>query len=291
MGHPGWLEADVATPAGPVAAMDWGGVGSPMLFLHGDGANAAEWAPLVARLRDQFRCISFDSYGHGASPAVEGLTFETLLDQVEAVTEHFRLPQHRLTLVGNALGGALAVAHEALRPGCRAVVGVDAMPTAVHVGLRPDPDGVQHTAEHYRALGSGWSGDHAAYEKHVAELVAAGQPELCARRAHQFGADGRYHLVPSPEVRAAMHNLGIRPDNPFVRIDNYDMLRCPVLLLCGTEGTAADNRDFVDSMPRRFPMVTVTWLEGGHGLHRRHPELVAGQIKRFLSDVERPLPA
>ena len=98
-------------------------------------------------------------------------------------------------------------------------------------------------------------------------------------------------FLPKTALEPRCHNIGIRPDNPFVRVENYDGLGCPVLLLCGTEGMAADNRDFVDSMPRRSPMVTVTWLEGGHGLHRQHPELVAGRIKRFLSDVERPLPA
>jgi pimeloyl-ACP methyl ester carboxylesterase len=281
-----WSEVEIDSASGPIAAMDWGGAGDPLLLLHGGGANAAEWAPLVAHLNDHFRCISFDSFGHGRTPATGRPTFDLLLGQVSEVIEHFRLPRHRLTLVGGSFGGALAVCFEALHPGCHAVVGLDSMPTAVHVGLRPNPDGVEHSAQHYEAQGWGWSGDHAGYLARVAEWVAEGDPEPYARRAHQQGADGRYHAVPSPAAIAALHNLGLRPDNPFARVENYADVRCPVLLLCATDGMAGDNRAFVDSMPQRFPMVTVTWLEGGHGLGREHPETVALHIRGFLSELD-----
>ena len=288
MREPGWLEVEVAAPAGPVAALDWGGSGDPVLLLHGGGANGAEWQPLVEHLRDGFRCVSFDSYGHGRTAALRAPTFDMLLDEVDAVVDHFHLPRHRLTLVGGSFGGAAAACHEALRPGCRAIVGLDSAPTAVHVGLRPRTDGVSYAAEELDAQGWAWSGDRAAYEARVAEWVARGDPEAYVRRCHLLGPDGRYHQVPGTPAIAALHNLGLRPDNPFVRVDNYADVRCPVLLLCGTEGLCVDNRPFVDSMPQRFPAVAVTWLEGGHGLGRERPEVVARHIKRFLSGLEGP---
>lgn len=85
MPRSGWREVEVPASTGPVAAMDWGGAGDPVLLLHGGGANAAEWAPLVDRLRDDARCVAFDSYGHGRTPALQAPTFELLLDQVDAV--------------------------------------------------------------------------------------------------------------------------------------------------------------------------------------------------------------
>jgi hypothetical protein len=162
------------------------------------------------------------------------------------------------------------------------------MPTAVHVGLRPNPDGARHSARDYEVQGWGWSGDRAAYEARVAAWVAEGEPEPYARRAHRLGHDGRYQAVPTPDVIAALHNLGLRPDNPMVRVDNYADVSCPILLLCATDGLAADNRAFVDAMPRRFPSVAVTWVEGDHGVGRKRPELVAGHIKRFLGQLGRP---
>jgi pimeloyl-ACP methyl ester carboxylesterase len=55
-----------------------------------------------------------------------------------------------------------------------------------------------------------------------------------------------------------------------------------VLLLCGTDGVAADNAAYVDAMPQRYPAVTVTWVDGGHGLHRETPDVVADLIRGFL---------
>lgn len=261
--------------------MDWGGSGDPILFLHGGGSNAAEWVQVVGHLTDDFRCVAVDFHGHGRTPAHQEPTYETYLDEIDAVVDHLGIARDRLTLVGSSFGGAVAVCYEARRPGCRAIVGDDSAPSAVHVGLRPNPDGVEHTAEEYDALGWGWSGDEAAYEARVAAWVADGSgPEPYVRRCHQLGADGRYHQVPATAVIAAMHNLGLRPENPYLRVNNYAEVGCPVLLLCATEGTASDNRRFVDSMPTRFPMVTVTWVEGGHGLHRQLPELVAQHVTK-----------
>lgn len=285
----GWSEVNISSKAGTVAAMDWGGPGDPILFLHGGGANAAEWVPVVDHLVDDFRCVAFDFHGHGRTPAHEEPTFETYLAETDAVVDHLGIARDRLTLVGSSFGGAVAVCYEAQRPGCRAIVGDDSMPSAVHVGLRPNPDGIEHTAEEYDALGWGWSGDEAAYEARVAAWVAEDRaPEPYVRRCHQPGADGRYHQVPATPTIAAMHNLGLRPENPYVRVDNYADVRCPVLLLCATEGMASDNRPFVDSMPKRFPMVKVTWVEGQHGLNRQFPKLVAEHIRDFLSAVEVP---
>jgi pimeloyl-ACP methyl ester carboxylesterase len=279
------IEVEVAGPTGPIGAIDWGGTGDPILLLHGGGTNAAEWAPLVPGLTNHYRCVSFDSYGHGRTPALKRPTFEGLLDEVDAVIDHLGLTRERLTLVGGSFGGALAIWHESVRPGCRAIVGLDAAPTSAHVGRRSGADRVDRTPEEYEAEGWGWSGDEAAYEARVATLVAEGEAEPCVRRAHKRGPDGLFQSVPSTEVIAALHNLGNRAGNPIVRVDNYALLRCPTLLLCATDGVSADNRWFVDSMPGRLPSVRVTWVEGPHQLSLRHSDLVARHITRLLSAV------
>ena len=58
---------------------------------------------------------------------------------------------------------------------------------------------------------------------------------------------------------------------------------CPTLLIYGNEGTAAHNRDYIDAMPARFPMVSVVWVEGAHELDWDRPELMAELTKRFLA--------
>ena len=276
------VDVEVAGPDGPIGAIDWGGTGPPILLLHGGGANAAGWAPVVPHLAGRHRCISFDSYGHGRTPARQP-SFEAFLDEIDAVIGHFGLPREELALVGSSFGGALAVWYGSVRPGVRAIVGVDSAPTTEHIGPWPPPTRADRTPDQWRAAGWGWSGDDTAYEAHVAALVADGEPELSARRAHQRGPDGRFHTRPDPEFLTALSVLGSRPDNPVVRVDNYARLRCPTLMLCATYGNAATNREFVDEMPQRFPMVSVVWLEGPHALDWHCPDVVARHVTKFLA--------
>lgn len=277
------VDVEVTGPTGPVGAIDWGGSGDPILFLHGGGTNAAEWAFVVPYLVGEFRCVGLDTVGHGKTFAPAELTFEILHDNIDAVIDHMALPRDRLSLVGHSYGAALAACHESARPGCRAVVGVDGAPRRADLGEWPPPGRTLATVDDWRADGWGWAGDTAAFEARVAELVADGDPEPCVRRAHLLGADGIYREVPTPEFLVAFSALGLRPDNPMVGDRPYRSLRCPTLLVCATNGTTADNREYVDAMPGRFPPLSVTWMEGPHELNWAHPEAVALHIREFLA--------
>ncbi len=102
-------EVDVRGPSGPIGAIDWGGSGDPLLFVHGGGTNAAQWALVVPYLGD-YRCVSFDLPGHGRTPEPTTRPYFPLwLEIMDAVIGHFALPRERLSLVGGSFGGALAV--------------------------------------------------------------------------------------------------------------------------------------------------------------------------------------
>ena len=276
-------EIVVNGPSGPIGAIDWGGSGDPLLLVHGGGTNAAQWAPVVPHLGD-YRCVSFDLPGHGRTPVPTTRPYYPLwLEIMDAVIAHFALPRGRLALVGGSLGGALAVWYAGRRPGLRGVVSIDAAPYAVLATSprRPEP----RPAEQYRADGWGWSGDEAGYEANVAEMVADGCPEHCARRKHLLLPDGRYQEVPTAEF---LEEFGTPdPENPLMETDAamYGEADCPTLLVYGNEGTAAHNRDYIDAMPDRFPMVSVTWVDGGHELDWERPRLVAQHIDSFVAAV------
>ena len=44
------------------------GEGEPLFLIHGIGASRASFAGLVPHLKKEFRVISYDLRGHGASP-------------------------------------------------------------------------------------------------------------------------------------------------------------------------------------------------------------------------------
>ena len=267
-------------PSGPIGAIDWGGEGDPLLLVHGGGTNAAQWAPVVPYL-DDYRCVSFDLPGHGRTPAPKTRPYFPLwLEIMDAMIGHLALPRERLALVGGSFGGALAIWYAGQRPGHRAVVTIDAAPYAILADspLRPE----RRTVEEWRADGWGWTGDEAGMEASVAAMVADGCPEHCARRKHVPLADGRYQVRPTAEFCASEPD----PDNPLMEMDAamYGELGCPALLIYGNEGMAAHDREYIDAMPDRFPMVSVTWVDGPHELDWESPELMAELTRRFLAD-------
>ncbi|MDO8362708.1 MAG: alpha/beta fold hydrolase [Actinomycetota bacterium] len=112
------------------------GAGSPpIVFVHGLGASADSWAECMRLLGDRHQVVAIDLLGHGSSPVpddpAEYNRDRALVDIDEVIAELGERP----VLVGHSLGGYLALAHAATRPGvARGVVVINTGP-----GFR-DPD-------------------------------------------------------------------------------------------------------------------------------------------------------
>lgn len=87
---------------------DRGGDGSPVLFVHGSGGSGGVWRSQF-RFADRVPVVAMDLSGHGESEDVAADSgYETLsayVDDVVAVAEE----TGARTLVGNSLGGAVAL--------------------------------------------------------------------------------------------------------------------------------------------------------------------------------------
>ena len=84
---------------------DTGGVGRPVVLIHGWPWNADSWAPQVEALRAAgYRVITYDRRGFGRSdkPLI-GYTYESLSDDLSALMEELDLRE--ATLVGFSMGG------------------------------------------------------------------------------------------------------------------------------------------------------------------------------------------
>ena len=93
------------------------GTGAPIVFLHGMGTSAATWNRCMELLDGRFTVVAPDLLGHGSSPVPEDpaeyTRDRTLVDIDDIVAELAEPP----VLVGHSLGGYLALAHAATRPG------------------------------------------------------------------------------------------------------------------------------------------------------------------------------
>ena len=109
--------------------LDWGGSGTPILFLHGGGLTAHTWDCVAAMLRDRFRCVALDQRGHGDSewsPVID-YRIASHVGDIEGFIDAMRL--ERPILVGQSMGGLNSIAY-AIRHSekMRAMVIVDVAP-------------------------------------------------------------------------------------------------------------------------------------------------------------------
>jgi FAD/FMN-containing dehydrogenase/pimeloyl-ACP methyl ester carboxylesterase len=96
------------TLAGADTAVLVGGDGPPIVLLHGPGGNAAHWAAVLGPLAATHRVIAPDLPGQGESASLEA---DRVLDWLGELIEQTCVTPP--TLVGNALGGAIAASFAA----------------------------------------------------------------------------------------------------------------------------------------------------------------------------------
>src|SRR5437868_12217610 len=99
------------TPAGPifVRAPREDGVGrAAVLFVHGLGGESLDWVDVATHLGDVVDCYALDLPGFADSPlpADGDLSLDAAAQAVAAIARAIGAPLH---LVGNSLGGAIAV--------------------------------------------------------------------------------------------------------------------------------------------------------------------------------------
>lgn len=106
----GFERVTVAAPAGPIAYFRKGS-GPMLLFIHGANDQAGTWARIAPALAADHHVVVVDLAGHGDSAPADGpLRAGDLMAGIRAVVETER-GSGKATLIGNSLGGWLALVH------------------------------------------------------------------------------------------------------------------------------------------------------------------------------------
>ena len=96
----------------------------PIVFVHGMGSSSATWAECMGLLQDRFLVVAIDLLGHGASPVPDDpaeYTRDRALDDLDELLAALEAETGSpAVIVGHSLGGYLALAHAATRPGVAA---------------------------------------------------------------------------------------------------------------------------------------------------------------------------
>lgn len=86
------------------------GEGEPIFLIHGIGASRASFAGLVPQLKTEYRCISYDLRGHGASPKPKPpYTLDDLVEDLEALRQELGI--EKAHFAGHSLGGMIGPAY------------------------------------------------------------------------------------------------------------------------------------------------------------------------------------
>ena len=86
------------------------GEGEPLFLIHGIGASRASFAGLVPFLKNDFRVISYDLRGHGASPTPKPpYCLDDLVEDLEALRAELGIDKAHFA--GHSLGGMIGPAY------------------------------------------------------------------------------------------------------------------------------------------------------------------------------------
>ena len=92
------------------------GSGEPIVLIHGLGSAATAWKPIIPKLESKFKVITLDLPGHGSADWVDhrSLEPEVLAKLVFELLEANGVKDFHL--VGNSLGGWVALEMAAMKP-------------------------------------------------------------------------------------------------------------------------------------------------------------------------------
>ena len=266
----GFVSRFVDTPLGPVHAYDAPGQGSlpPLVILHGLGASAAGWAPLMMRLLPGVARIVVPEFpGHGFSGAPTDTVTRTALFDAMTVALDALLHEPAI-LVGNSLGGAFAVHYAIVRP--------ERVRGLVLLG----PTGAQAIDAELKSVTSAFDFETRAEAVRFLKRIFYPIPLFYRLAAHEL-----------PEWvarRAAVREIAasVTPEAMFPP-ESLAALGMPILLVWGKR-------------ERMLPPSTLAWyrahlpahavVEEPEGVAHVPPPAIAGRILQFLRSCEAKKP-
>jgi len=245
------------------------GSGDPLVFLHGLTFDRTSWQPVVERLSGEFRCVTVDLPGHGATPGPPrrltdvAAELRTLLDALDVEPP---------LLVGHSMGAVLAVLYAGGHP-VSGVVTVDQS-----LDVRPFARSVKQLEPTLRA------GFEEAFEPFERDIGVDRLPEPERRRV----ADAR-HVRGDVVMGYWNEVLESPPEELQGRLDGAARTIAPPVL--AVFGRALDGEE--ESRLRRVLPATELeeWPERGHLVHLVEPDRFAHRLASFARQCFEPSPA
>jgi pimeloyl-ACP methyl ester carboxylesterase len=243
------------------------GAGEPVVLIHGGFGDRRMWDDQFEVLARDYRVLRYDHRGFGRSPAPD-TTYSPIRDLIQLL-DHAEMD--RAHIVGNSLGGALAITFAILHPErVRSL-------TVVASGA----DGFRYPQSDIEAI------------TEVIALMRGGKQEEALTKwlaNPMLAVVNTEPAVKERVERMVRENAGIwtmdawpqQPLTPSAR-ERLGRIRVPTLLVIG-DRDAASVRRFADSTARMIPRAERVVMEGtDHLPHMEQPAEFNRLLREFIS--------
>ncbi|WP_417210965.1 alpha/beta fold hydrolase [Antarctobacter sp.] len=277
-----------ATLDGIDIAYETGGVGPPLLLLHGFPQTRAMWAEVAPRLAQDFTVICPDLRGYGESGkpnGVDSYSFREMARDQVALMRH--LGHDSFHLAGHDRGGRTAHRMALDAPqAVRTLTVMDIVPT--HLLLSDLTYKVAKAYYHWFFLAqpepfpeSMIAANPEAYYESC--LLSFGKATLADFNPAQLAA---YRAAwADPACRRAMcddYRAAIEVDFHLDAADLGRRVPCPALVLYGADGAMARAYDVPATWADRLADMTARAIPGGHFFVDQSPQQTADALRAFL---------
>jgi pimeloyl-ACP methyl ester carboxylesterase len=271
----------VVTPELELHCVIWGREQDPpVLLVHGSGAHAHWWDPLVPALVRGRRLIALDSRGHGQSGRPREIAYRLADHERDLAAVLDALAPGPVPLIAHSMGARASLYFAARHP--ERVAGLALIDTTLS-GL--DEQQVAAFREKIRNRRDG-----PGYPSHAEALAAyrlvpeeSGVPEAVMR-------DVAHHaLIESPPGtwRVRFDRGVLLGDGSHALFDELARVRCPLRIAYARRAPRPDSSE-LDAARARAPSGTlVEEFEGGHHLFLARPGPIGVWLAGFLDSLAR----
>jgi pimeloyl-ACP methyl ester carboxylesterase len=285
-----------------LAVRDFGGTGSAVLLLHGLGRTLVDWSVFGPLMSSMHRTVALDLRGHGESG--DGpWSWGAALPDIDAVASELEVDAP--AVVGHSLGGMLAVMWARAHPKAPAVVNLDGhgrRSLSQYVGIDPG-DARRRIGEAEERVKASIGALSGPLPLSVVDGLLSQQRALAA----QFGAPEEMFVESINRTLRREGDVAFLRPSPsglggeiladaaaFDMFALYAEVRCPVLVVAGTEPDAGVDQELMaayraglrrdlEALTTSCGNVSVEFVKGGHGLLFEHPEDLVKRVEAFLS--------
>lgn len=256
-----------------------------VVLLHEMGTSLETWDYVLPEIARNHRVLRYDLRGFGLSQKVRSpLTMEDEMGDLRALLETLDL-RGKVTLIGGAVGGAIALSYAAAHP--EQVKAVVAISPAAYMQARMSADGSPlATPGASPGPGAGPQGPGQPQgagppQQSEAERIAQAYPEsLQKTHPKEFARFLAIQAAADPGASAATTPAAYRVSYSEV----LPKIKCPAMIVATSlwVRTPESFKELADAIPDgRFVV-----LETGHYASLASPELVVPVLTKFLKDTK-----